>query len=123
MPGWGGLANARVTIFGDVYQLPADMQAAAREVFRAKFATNGGRAQRIASRFLDPIDKPVEKRVEKPFEAHSASPAGPPISSRFNDAALSGAAHGHRLVLLSLSRNVSRNISRNLSRNLSIPAF
>lgn len=25
-PGWTGLANARVTIFGDVYQLPADMQ-------------------------------------------------------------------------------------------------
>ena len=32
MPGWTGLANARVTIFGDVYQLPAEMQAAAREV-------------------------------------------------------------------------------------------
>jgi len=26
MPGWTGLANARVTIFGDVYQLPANMQ-------------------------------------------------------------------------------------------------
>ena len=26
MPGWTGLANARVTIFGDVYQLPAEMQ-------------------------------------------------------------------------------------------------
>ncbi len=26
MPGWTGLANARVTIFGDVYQLPAHMQ-------------------------------------------------------------------------------------------------
>jgi putative heme iron utilization protein len=26
MPGWTGLANARVTIFGDVYQLPPDMQ-------------------------------------------------------------------------------------------------
>lgn len=35
MPGWTGLANARVTIFGDVYQLPAEMQAAAREVSRA----------------------------------------------------------------------------------------
>lgn len=31
MPGWTGLANARVTIFGDVYQLPAELQAAARE--------------------------------------------------------------------------------------------
>lgn len=26
MPGWTGLANARVTIFGDIYQLPPDMQ-------------------------------------------------------------------------------------------------
>jgi putative heme iron utilization protein len=26
MPGWTGLANARVTIFGDVYQLPQEMQ-------------------------------------------------------------------------------------------------
>ncbi len=29
MPGWTGLANARVTIFGDVYQLPADLQVGA----------------------------------------------------------------------------------------------
>ena len=41
MPGWGGLANARVTIFGDVYPLPAGMQAAAREVFRSKFSAGG----------------------------------------------------------------------------------
>lgn len=27
MPGWTGLANARVTIFGSVVQLPADLQA------------------------------------------------------------------------------------------------
>jgi hypothetical protein len=26
MPGWTGLANARVTIFGDVYKLPMDLQ-------------------------------------------------------------------------------------------------
>jgi hypothetical protein len=26
MHGWTGLANARATIFGDVYQLPPDMQ-------------------------------------------------------------------------------------------------
>lgn len=32
MPGWSGLANARVTIFGDVYQLPVEMQDGAREV-------------------------------------------------------------------------------------------
>lgn len=32
MPGWTGLANARVTIFGDVYPLPYDMHGQAREV-------------------------------------------------------------------------------------------
>jgi putative heme iron utilization protein len=32
MPGWTGLANARVTIFGDVYALPKNMQEQAREV-------------------------------------------------------------------------------------------
>ncbi len=32
MPGWAGLANARVTIFGDVYQLPAELQETARQV-------------------------------------------------------------------------------------------
>jgi putative heme iron utilization protein len=32
MPGWNGLANARVTIFGDVYQLPPELQGAAQEV-------------------------------------------------------------------------------------------
>jgi hypothetical protein len=26
IPGWSGLSNARVTIFGDVYPLPADEQ-------------------------------------------------------------------------------------------------
>ncbi|GLC37779.1 hypothetical protein PLESTB_001476000 [Pleodorina starrii] len=36
MPGWTGLANARVTIFGDVYQLPADLQDSAREIFITK---------------------------------------------------------------------------------------
>eukprot|EP00879_Flechtneria_rotunda_P001961 GHRR01002135.1.p1 GENE.GHRR01002135.1~~GHRR01002135.1.p1 ORF type:complete len:357 (+),score=104.85 GHRR01002135.1:240-1310(+) len=40
MPGWTGLANARVTIFGDVYQLPPDMQNPAREVFLAKQNNN-----------------------------------------------------------------------------------
>ncbi len=32
MPGWSGLANARVTMFGDVYQLSDDLQRGAREV-------------------------------------------------------------------------------------------
>ena len=26
VPGWSGLSNARVTIFGDVYPLPAELQ-------------------------------------------------------------------------------------------------
>ncbi|MEW5299447.1 MAG: hypothetical protein WDW36_002465 [Sanguina aurantia] len=38
MPGWIGLANARVTIFGDVRQLPAELQASARDIFIAKHA-------------------------------------------------------------------------------------
>ncbi|KAK9822096.1 hypothetical protein WJX74_007082 [Apatococcus lobatus] len=38
MPGWSGLANARVTIFGDVYQLPPEMQGTAREIFFQKHA-------------------------------------------------------------------------------------
>ena len=36
MPGWTGLANARVTIFGDVYQLPQRLQETAREIFLQK---------------------------------------------------------------------------------------
>ena len=32
MPGWSGLANARVTMFGDVYELTDDLQRGAREV-------------------------------------------------------------------------------------------
>ncbi|KAK2078103.1 hypothetical protein QBZ16_003971 [Prototheca wickerhamii] len=38
LPGWTGLANARVTIFGDVYPLPKNMQEAAREIFHQKHA-------------------------------------------------------------------------------------
>lgn len=41
MPGWTGLANARVTIFGDSYQLPSSMQAEARDMFSAKHADDG----------------------------------------------------------------------------------
>lgn len=33
MPGWTGLANARVTIFGDVYPVPNEMHELAREVW------------------------------------------------------------------------------------------
>ena len=32
MPGWTDLANAHITIFGDVFQLPPEMQNAARDV-------------------------------------------------------------------------------------------
>eukprot|EP00798_Chlamydomonas_sp_ICE-L_P027540 gene27540-8794_t len=41
MPGWTGLANARVTIFGDVHPLPEDLQdlqAQAANIFFAKHA-------------------------------------------------------------------------------------
>ena len=38
MSGWGGLANARVTIFGDVERLPkGEYQTAANEIFKAKY--------------------------------------------------------------------------------------
>ena len=36
MPGWSGLANARVTIFGEVGPLPEELQEAGRELFAAK---------------------------------------------------------------------------------------
>ncbi|GMH32417.1 hypothetical protein BSKO_00251 [Bryopsis sp. KO-2023] len=36
MPGWTGLANARVTIFGDVYPLPPSMHNEARELFHMR---------------------------------------------------------------------------------------
>jgi hypothetical protein len=42
MPGWTGLANARVTIFGDIYPLPPDLQDDAREIFLAKQQATGG---------------------------------------------------------------------------------
>jgi hypothetical protein len=42
MPGWTGLANARVTIFGDTYQLPADMQVSAG-------GEGGGRGNTLAA--------------------------------------------------------------------------
>lgn len=37
MPGWRGLANARVTMFGELYQLPKDLQPVAKEMFQSKF--------------------------------------------------------------------------------------
>jgi len=42
MPGWAGLANARVTIFGDVYKLPKDMQSAASDVSVCLFYSHEG---------------------------------------------------------------------------------
>lgn len=41
MPGWTGMANARVTIFGDVYQLPPEMHEAAREVLPPSTSSAG----------------------------------------------------------------------------------
>lgn len=40
MPGWSGLANARVTIFGEVGPLPENLQEAGRELFAAKQAAS-----------------------------------------------------------------------------------
>eukprot|EP01026_Neomeris_dumetosa_P067840 TRINITY_DN6628_c1_g1_i1.p2 TRINITY_DN6628_c1_g1~~TRINITY_DN6628_c1_g1_i1.p2 ORF type:complete len:231 (+),score=40.88 TRINITY_DN6628_c1_g1_i1:469-1161(+) len=39
MPGWTGLANARVTIFGAVYQLPDNLRVQASEMFDKKQKT------------------------------------------------------------------------------------
>lgn len=39
MPGWSGLANARVTIFGDVYALPSDLQGPAADIFHQKLSS------------------------------------------------------------------------------------
>ena len=39
MPGWSGLANARVTLFGDVAVLPDDLQATAQALFSEKKST------------------------------------------------------------------------------------
>jgi len=52
MPGWTGLANARVTIFGDVYQLPPDMQTDAREIFLAKQANEKRKERWVLSNFM-----------------------------------------------------------------------
>ncbi|KAL6784740.1 CPL8 [Auxenochlorella protothecoides x Auxenochlorella symbiontica] len=52
LPGWTGLANARVTIFGDVYPLPSDMQEAAREIFHQKHASHAGDPAKKSSRWL-----------------------------------------------------------------------
>lgn len=41
MPGWTGLANARVTIFGEVYKLPSSLQDQAQEV-RPQLRLRGG---------------------------------------------------------------------------------
>lgn len=40
MPGWSGLANARVTMFGDVYKLPKELQGAAAEIFHRKISSD-----------------------------------------------------------------------------------
>ncbi|EFN55759.1 hypothetical protein CHLNCDRAFT_16890, partial [Chlorella variabilis] len=50
MPGWTGLANARVTIFGDVHKLPGpELQEQAQEIFHSKHATRANRGGRYVS--------------------------------------------------------------------------
>lgn len=49
MPGWTGLADARATIFGELYALPEDMQGAARDLFLEKHA---GRESLPLNRFF-----------------------------------------------------------------------
>lgn len=44
MPGWTGLANARVTIFGDIVQLPADMQVRAQKCRWLRVVRRAGRS-------------------------------------------------------------------------------
>ena len=56
MPGWTGMANARVTIFGDVYQLPPEMHDAAREVPRPH--TNCQLCLPLPPLFLPPASPP-----------------------------------------------------------------
>lgn len=41
MPGWTGLANARVTIFGDVYILPKELREQAEQIFALKHGDPG----------------------------------------------------------------------------------
>ena len=49
MPGWTGLANARVTIFGDTYQLPPEMQVWRICVDMGMICYVGMRAERVGS--------------------------------------------------------------------------
>jgi hypothetical protein len=49
MPGWTGLANARVTIFGEVYKLPSSLQDQAQEIFHTKHTTRANPSERYVS--------------------------------------------------------------------------
>ncbi|CAD7702939.1 unnamed protein product [Ostreobium quekettii] len=49
MQGWAGLSNARVTLFGDVYQLPPGMHQAARELFQLR---NNGQEKYVTGNTL-----------------------------------------------------------------------
>lgn len=52
MPGWTGMANARVTIFGDVYQLPPEMHEAAREIYVAKHARESKKGEWVSGNLV-----------------------------------------------------------------------
>lgn len=49
MPGWSGLANARVTIFGDVYALPKELQGPAADIFHQKLSCSRNSKDRWVS--------------------------------------------------------------------------
>jgi len=49
MPGWTGLANARVTIFGDVYKLPQNMVEDAEQIFHQKYSMEADAQRRWVS--------------------------------------------------------------------------
>ena len=66
MNGWGGLANARVTIFGDVHRLPAEYQASANEIFKAKYAARK-EASDLEDRWGDYIALPMNNVIDVYF--------------------------------------------------------
>eukprot|EP00892_Ulva_mutabilis_P011525 jgi/Ulvmu1/8745/UM047_0087.1 len=51
MPGWLGLSDARVTIFGDVYELPDEMQERAKEIFLPKHSESPSKRRVISDSF------------------------------------------------------------------------
>ena len=70
MPGWTGLANARVTMFGDVYQLADELQEGARQVGPGLWVQGTGCCLALCQRtwqmcYLCPSDTPVGSEICK----------------------------------------------------------